>query len=231
MTQHSYESDLGSSFIKTTMNANNSLLTQFFSNGVATTPVKQKFVDELWHVPSQPGCQVNIDAYFRLVYSENDPVFAQDNAIGNYEDIIYIVGIVRDNPTLPFTQIVELVEKRPALNTGRLKVSLSIELAVRLWLMSNIRNRMTSNQSLLQTSIPWTDRESLHSVVANHVKKQPVTTNDNFSEYMNVHDMKKIADFRFNWTNDLNSHLSLRSSTIYIFHNVSVLKRMKQSSK
>lgn len=158
-------------------------------------------------------------------------MFAQDHAIGNYEDVIYIVGIVRDNPTLPFTQIIDLVENRPALNTHPSEISFSIELAVRLWLMSNIRNRMTSNQSLLQTSIPWTDGESLRSVIANYVKKQPVTANEEFSEYMNVHDMRKIAGFRFKWTNDLNTHLMLRSSTIYIFHNVSVLKRMKESSK
>lgn len=94
-------------------------------------------------------------------------MFAQDHAIGNYEDVIYIVGIVRDNPTLPFTQIIDLVENRPALNTHPSEISFSIELAVRLWLMSNIRNRMTSNQSLLQTSIPWTDGESLRSVIAN----------------------------------------------------------------
>ncbi|KAI8626159.1 hypothetical protein F5Y19DRAFT_447398 [Xylariaceae sp. FL1651] len=202
----------------------------FFTEEVLTPEFKKEFIDRLW--PQNPDPQlhqeVNVDTYFELVQRERSPVWQRNShAITVYSDIVFIIDVVRNNPLSTFLEIAGLVKQKPTLNVDISKISLSLELSVRLWLMSNIRNRMTSSQLLLQTSIPWVDNVTLGTTITNYVTKQLVIGHDRFSEYLNSQDMKHISGLRILWTDDLSSHLTLVNSTLFLFHNTSALKRMK----
>ncbi|KAI0514668.1 hypothetical protein F5B22DRAFT_226550 [Xylaria bambusicola] len=207
--------------------AGNPLLVGFF-NDDATLDTQNRFVNELW--PQSSTCVENImvDAYFNLVRDEKQWANIQHHAVKTYQDIISIVGIVRTHLDLPLQEIASLVSQEVSTFGQDLsKISTSIELAVRLWLMSSIHNRITLDQSILETPLPWADDRSLKSVITDYVNKPSDKAVGRFPKSMNIGDMNRMAGFQFKWTSNLSYHLILKDSTIYLFHNVSVLKRMK----
>lgn len=50
-----------------------------------------------------------------------------------------------------------------------------------------------------------------------------------FPHHLNADDLRKIGGFQIQWTDDLMSHLTLRGPVVYLFHHVSVLRRMRKS--
>ncbi|KAI3335415.1 hypothetical protein F4824DRAFT_489607 [Ustulina deusta] len=198
---------------------------QFFSSDPLSQDEKETFLDQLWPRMS------DFDFYFSFVDQERNPAAAEDHAITKFDDLFFIVSILQKHHSLEFGQIVTAIQnRRPDLPITSPKFSHSIELVVRLWLMMNIRNRMPSDLYQLQTSIPWHDNSSLSSVLTTHITRHQCDQGGKFSEYFNFYDMKRIGGIRVEWTNNLTLHLTMKGSLIYVFHGVSILKRMREST-
>ena len=204
-----------------------------FSSSSLSPDTRVCFAERIW--PRQPSAAqgsdniLDLDPYFDYVRQECSPAFQQRHAVANFEDIVFIVEILRGNPTATFGEVKELIEAaHPDLAPGGLHHS--IELAVHLWLMSNARNIMPANVHQLQTSIPWPDDMTLPHVLNKHFFRDQTTSNGTFSAYLNFHDMKSIADVRVEWTSNLAIHLTMKGSVVYVFHCVSALKWMQKSS-
>ncbi|KAL2270850.1 hypothetical protein VTJ83DRAFT_221 [Remersonia thermophila] len=61
------------------------------------------------------------------------------------------------------------------------------------------------------------------------LRQGKVPETDEFSPYLNVVDMERIAGFKINWTNTLAEHLTLRRKYLYLFSQVTALRRLEQS--
>ncbi len=204
-----------------------------FSSDSLSLDTRVCFAERIWpRQPSVPQSSDNIldlDPYFDYVQQECSPIFQQRHAVANFEDIVFIVEILRGNPTATFGEVKELIEgAKPEWALGGLHHS--IELAVHLWLMSNARNIMPANVHQLQTSIPWPDDRSLQHVLKKHFSRDQTRSNGAFSAYLNFHDMKSIADVRVEWTSNLAVHLTMKGPVVYVFHCVSALRWMQKSS-
>lgn len=191
-------------------------------------------VNELWpqtQADVQPLYLPEFDAYFDYLFREQDCALAEEHAITSFEDLILICRILKADASASLADIlVTISHARPTLTTNRSKIVSSIELAVQLWLMFVVRNLMPTDRQHLETSLPWPDTMSLQSVMRQHIKKCGDMMGGKFNEFFNVSDMKNIANVRIQWTNNLASHLLMKGSVIFMFHNVSVLKRMRDSS-
>jgi len=153
-----------------------------------------------------------------------------DHSIQGYQDILSIIDTILTNPTASFTEIREIIIKNTPGFTA-VQVSTSIELAVRLWLISYIRNRMPVNQLQLETTIPWPDTLSLNSVLQQHYVRRTSHASAKYPEHLNVYNIGKMAGFRVKWTGSKTDHLSIEGSLVYIYYNVTVLRRMRSVSK
>ncbi|KAI1296112.1 hypothetical protein F5Y03DRAFT_296683 [Xylaria venustula] len=206
----------------------------FFSFDPLSQVEKKAFLDQLWPTPSVHQTTmdrtVDFECYFQFLEQERNPKSAQDHAIVTFADLFFIVHVLQNNHSWEFGQVVAAIQdRRPDLSVASPKFSNSIELAARLWLMMNIRNRMPSDLYQLQTSIPWHDSSSLRSVLATHITRHQCDQTVKFSEYLNFHDMKMIGGIKVEWTNNLTLHLTMKGPVVYVFHGVSILKRMRRS--
>jgi len=194
-----------------------------------SSELKQAIIQELW--PYLPAVQDNIEdfnAFFRVIQQERHPELARRHAIETFGDIIYIINFIRTNHTATFADIrCHLQSSKPQSSLA--EASLSIELAVGIWLMSNARNLMPTHRYQLETLIPWPDTLSLRSVFDQQFSPRLDEINSQFSEHLNVSDMSRFAGFRISWTNNLTSHLTMKGSVIFVFHHVSVMRRMLKS--
>ena len=111
------------------------------------------------------------------------------------------------------------------------KLSNSIELAVRLWLMIDIQNVKPGAYQTLSTAWPWPDSSSLVDVVRSmRTRAPPGAVNiRQFPEVFNAFDMKRMAGFEIRWTDNPSDHLCLDKNVIWLYYHVSVLKRMEFS--
>lgn len=208
------------------------LLARCFDTCLPPLETKERFVQELW--PGPPGATqatesiTDLNPYFDHIRHECNPTFEQRYTISSFKDAIFVINTLRGSPTATFADIQASIQRaRPQMTPPGL--SISIELAVRLWLMSNVRNVMPADLNQLQTSVPWPDDSSLQHVLQKHFTEQTNTSRGKFSEYLNFHDMKTIAGIRVEWTNNLAFHLTMKGSVIYVFHCVSALRRMRES--
>lgn len=208
---------------------------QFFSVDPLSQEEKKIFLDQVWPTSAAPKTTasktLHFDAYFAFLNQERNSAVAADHAITNYDDLFFIVSILQNHGALEFRQVIETIQySRPSLAATPSKLTCSIELVLRLWLMINIRNRMPTNIYQLQTSLPWQDNSSLSTVLAKHITRRTYDQSAKFSEYLNFYDMNRIGGFRVEWTNNLALHLTMKGSFVYVFHGVSVLKRMRESA-
>ncbi|KAH8895399.1 hypothetical protein GQ53DRAFT_839036 [Thozetella sp. PMI_491] len=203
-----------------------------FNPDLLASNVREVLATRLWpkdaSVAGTTESILDLSPYFDYVRHECNPAFQQQYAVATFEEIIFIIDMLRGNPTVTFRELQKLIQAaRPALELRGL--ACSIELAVRLWLMLNARNIMPSNTYQLQTSVPWPDDASLQSVLIQHFAPQSDISSGTFSGHLNFHDMKSIAGIRVEWTNNLAMHLAIKGSIIYVFHCVSVLRWMRES--
>jgi hypothetical protein len=165
----------------------------------------------------------------------------QSNAIQSYADLAYILGIVKGNADATMSELRQiLMNVQPSLGRDETKLSASIELVVRLWLTVNIRNLMPNDRICLQSFLPWPDSLSLMEVLRKWIDQSqtqaqaqpPVSRSPlrgEFPDVLNVCDLKQTFGYRIQWTNDLTNHLAMNGSVIYLYHHVSVLKRIRNS--
>jgi hypothetical protein len=120
----------------------------------------------------------------------------------------------------------------PTLAVDNQKLSTSIELVVRLWLMTNVRILVPTQGNVFEVSIPCPEDQSLVEVLNRHLSRPStysLSKTDRFPTYFNTIDMRNIANFQVLWTNNLAEHLTVRGSLIYIFHQVSALGCLRSS--
>jgi hypothetical protein len=206
------------------------LATPFFSSEALPDNVRLSFIDAIWPEPSTTSDEnmKDFDAYFDVVQRERSQSLARLHAIQSFQDLVDFLGIIIESSMEPFAEILARVQTtRPESSAS--EVSMSIELAIRLWLMLDIRHMMPTHRYQLETSIPWPESQSLVWVLENHLEPSPSTVGPRYSEYLNLYDMDKMGGFKVEWTNNLASHLKIKGSVIYVFHHVSVLRRMLKS--
>jgi hypothetical protein len=214
-----------------------------FSRNPVSPEGRQVLLDKLWPPNATPSHD-NVDdfrAYFNFLQQECDPAFQQSNAIQSYADLAYVLGIVKGNADATMSDLRQtLMNVQPSLGRDETKLSASIELVVRLWLTVNIRNLMPNDRICLQSFLPWPDSLSLMEVLRRWIDQSqtqaqlqpPVSRSplrDEIPDVLNVCDLKQTFGYRIQWTNDLTNHLAMNGSVIYLYHHVSVLKRIRNS--
>ena len=217
----------------------NLLDSAFFSHSPLTQTQKKMYLDSSWPRPPS-GDQtvvddsVNFDSYFEFLKQERNPAVAEDHAFAKFDDFFFILSVLKGYWTQSLEQVIDVIQtERPGLAITLSKLVHSIELVVRLWLLMDIRNRMPSNPYQLQTSIPWHDSSSLSSVLETYITSHQHSWDGviaKFPGYFNLYDMKRIGGIKVEWTNNLTLHLTMKGPVLYIFHGVSILRRICESA-
>ncbi|KAI9164008.1 hypothetical protein HJFPF1_05643 [Paramyrothecium foliicola] len=213
------------------------LQTSVFSPDSLSSSFKEEIACRLWPQSAGQPQRHNLDdldAYFGYLKHECSPVFFSQHAMQNFGDLFLIVRTLCDNPTAALVDIRNiLAQANSTFAVHSNKLSASIQLAVRLWLMVNIQILMPSRSKEFEGSIPWPEDQSLVDVLQRHMSHPSafgLSTVDRFPAHFNATDMRNIANFQVLWTNNLAEHLVVRGSFIYMFHQVSALRRLHSSS-
>lgn len=207
-----------------------------FSHTSPSPAFRDALLSLLWPPSGNQHPQQNPEefgAYFVYFQQECRQDMANNHAMQTYADLAFILGIIRGNPSASLAGIRALIKNTNAvLASDERKLSLSIELVVRLWLMVSVKILMPQYRNDLDVSLPWPDDQSLSDILRRHISQPTVShlsAHDKFSPYFNVVDMRNIANFRVLWTNNLADHLTMRGTAIYMFYHVSALKRLRSS--
>jgi hypothetical protein len=205
---------------------------------------RQALIDSFWPPSATLGHDRDLDnvddfeAYFNFLQQECDPVSQTSHATQSYADLAYVLDIVKSNATVTMSDLRQIIMNANArFRTDEPKLSTSIQLVVRLWLMSNVRNLIPNDHVALQTALPWPDHSSLAGVLQQWTNQSQVLfqspyspSKEEFSDLLNVFDLKRISGYRIQWTNDLMNHLTMNGLVIYLYHHVSVLQRIRKSA-
>lgn len=199
---------------------------------------KRYIVDSVW--PLSTGARTlrgpgtvdvtDLDAFLEFVDRLWATAPADGHSARSFDDIVYLIGMLRTKAALSLEQLMQTIrDERPDLAPSTDRLTASLELAARLWLMLDVRNLMPANQIQLQKSLPWPQAKTLQAVLDDNLVRNTKVAAGEFCQQMNVHDMSNIAGIRVELTDNLVSHLSMNGSVLYMFHNVSALRRMRQS--
>jgi hypothetical protein len=206
-----------------------------FSDTPILRGVKELLVDRVWPPSAAQSVQdiVEFETYFIYFQQETQSIWAQYHSIHTFEDFILILDTIRGNPTSSLADLrTTIASVKPSLGSDQTKLSASIELVIRLWLLTNVTIRSTPSRNPQEGSLPWLDTQSLTEVLERHMTvpaASSVSTNETFSEYLNVVEMKRIANFQVVWTSDLSGHLTVRDNTVHLFYQVVALRRLSTS--
>jgi hypothetical protein len=215
-----------------------------FSHKPVSPEGRQVLINKLWppNATSDHDNVEDFEAYFNFLQQECDPVSQKSNAIQSYADLAYVLGIVKGNADATMSELRQtIINVQPSLGRDETKLSASIELVVRLWLTVNIRNLMPNDRICLQSFLPWPDSLSLTEVLQRWTDQSqtqaqlqpPVSRSslrDELPDVLNVCDLKQTFGYKIQWTNDLTNHLAMNGSVIYLYHHVSVLRRIRSSA-
>lgn len=195
------------------------------------------FLDCIWPTNSTARALpvTDFDAYFAYVRQKLDGTNPEEHVVKTYNDVVWIITLVSRN----FTEKLAVLQTKIQLaypGSDKDRVSASLELTMQLWLLMNIRVLMSMDKYAMYNSQPWLESQSLQDVLSqitvspsNNSSGQLDSSNGKFSTYLNAADMEKIAGYRIVWTNRLLDHLDTAGTLVYMFHHVSVLKRLKDS--
>ncbi|KAI1366708.1 hypothetical protein F5Y08DRAFT_124694 [Xylaria arbuscula] len=210
----------------------------FFSLTPLTQSQRHIYLDMLWPKTSSytlidDARVTEQDAYFDYIDQERNPAAAQDHVFAKFDDFFFIVSVLKGYWSQSLEQVVHAIrDQRPGLAIAPSKLSFSIELAVRLWLLMDTRIRMPYNPYQLQTAIPWHDRSSLSLVQKTYITPHRRIWDGviaRFPEHFNLDDIRRISGIRVEWTNNLTLHLTMKGRVVYIFHGVSILQWIHES--
>jgi hypothetical protein len=233
----------------TIANGSTNLDNSCFSRNPVSPEGRQVLINKFWPPNATPAPNATSDddnvedfaAYFNFLQQECDPASQKSNAIQSYADLAYVLGIVKGNADATMSDLRQtLMNVQPSLGRDETKLSASIELVVRLWLTVNIRNLMPNDRICLQSFLPWPDSLSLMEVLQRwtdqsqtQAQSQPPVSSSplrgEFPDILNVCDLRQTFGYKIHWTNDLTNHLAMNGSVIYLYHHVSVLKRIRNS--
>lgn len=157
---------------------------------------------------------------------------AAEHCANTQVDIIDIVHHVCNNLSSSFSHLrnsLRLVHNK--FPSDAVILSNSIELAVRLWLMTDIQNVKPGDYQTNDKAWPWPEASSLTDVVQSLRRRAPqgVIATHQFPEVFNAFDLTRMAGFKIRWTDNLSNHLSIDEKVVWLFYHVSVLMRMELS--
>jgi len=200
-----------------------------------TEDQRKAIVDHLW--PSQQASGENIssfEGYFSYYIGQCQGEDEQSHAIRTHQDIVNIIAHICGNVNTTKTDLLASISAAyPNLQTDQDRLSNSIELAVRLWLMMNITTRSSGEGSdTVATKLPWASSSTLPEVIlrfftAGNVNY--VANKKRFPKILTSNNLKKIGGFQIERTDNLLDHLSLEGQTILFYHHASALKCIKES--
>lgn len=193
----------------------------------------KKIVSNLW--PCSPSSSMSEDALRAYFYYCRDQCAIEDPSAHSaicQDDVKNLVTQINQNPTSSKSALREIMRQvYPHLDGDAAKLSNSIELAARLWLMMNVRTPSELGAKTLETTLPWPDDASLVEILGRCFTTSttaPTKTNQKFLRILNIYNLEKIGGFRIEWTDNLIDHLRLKEkNTLCIFYHVSVLRLMK----
>lgn len=152
-----------------------------------------------------------------------------DHSAQTHADIIDIVHHLCNNVDSSLSELCDSLRSvHNKFSNDAVKLSNSIELAVRLWLMIDVQNVKPGAYQTLHTAWPWPDTSSLIDVVQSLRLRAPpgVVATRQFPEVFNAFDMNRMGGFEIRWTDNLSDHLCLDKKVIWLYYHVSVLLRM-----
>ncbi|KAI0509161.1 hypothetical protein F5B22DRAFT_649209 [Xylaria bambusicola] len=211
--------------------------TNLFKSHSMTDAQKVTFLNTVW--PNSLGNRTaarsfgDLDFYFDYVSQQCSSAKAEAHAIKTFLDLFVIIRILQSQPLLNFERIVaQIIKERPRLAKQLPeKIYHSIEFALRLCLLLNIQIGNSSAIFQLPRPIQWPEEMDFSSALATFVTTHQCDIDAEFSGFFNFYDMERIGGITVEWTLDLTSHLSMKGSVIYVFHGVSILKRMHESAE
>ncbi|KAL9094315.1 MAG: hypothetical protein Q9165_003456 [Trypethelium subeluteriae] len=192
-------------------------------------------ISRFWRsAPTESDVQSDaLRAYFEYYREEccgaNIPVHSVQ-APNSHQDVLDIVELLIDKSETSKSVVLEhyrdvydyFFEEQTA------PLSDTLELAARLWLMVNIRspNPDLGAYVSFNTALPWPDEKSVAEILSDHFTTDCIIKPQHkaFSKRFTLYHLEKIAGFQVLWTDNLLDHLRLVDDTIYVFHNVTVLR-------
>ena len=207
-----------------------------FSSDSFSDGMKHAILDLLWPVSGLHDHQhslADFDTYFAFFRQECRYARPEAHAIESFGDLMFILQMIRGNLSLTLSNLLACITNaNTAMGADEGKLSVSLELVIRLWLMANVRILMPMDRHQIENSLPWSNNQTLIDVFRRHVHQSEATqfaATGSFPVHLNVFDMKRIAGFQVVWTSHLMDHLNVRDKSVYLYHHVSVVKRMRES--
>jgi len=154
-------------------------------------------------------------------------------AAKTYEDIFYIVKILRDNGHSLRPELRPLLRSRFPLSDD-LSLDRSINLAIRLWLMINTQEPQFGGLRHEATCVQWDDERTLRTFFQNlfpHSRWQITAQSSRLGPHFTAAFMQRVCGLKIKWTTSLYDHLRLdrRHKVLKIFPYKSHLQALIES--
>ena len=205
----------------------------FSPTSTLSKAVRQSIVENLW--PSNQNLTGSIDdfdAYFEYYNDQCRIQKSADHVAQTQLDIVDIAQHINDHVGSSRKMLCDSLHQAHSRFThNSVKLSNSIELTARLWLMINIQNLRLGDYRTLGPLLTWPDTSSLVDIIQNvHSRAAPgISSIQRFPDVFNTFDLERMGGFRIKWTDNLANHLCLEGKTIYLYYHVSALRRMTMS--
>ncbi|KAL2356585.1 hypothetical protein BJ546DRAFT_838594 [Cryomyces antarcticus] len=204
---------------------------------ILSDPAKEAIIASLWKThPIRPITIATFDSYFNYYQVQCHASHEAKHAAATHRDILDIVDhISRHSDQSKEMLQASLQIAHPRLGTLPDKLGNSIELAVRLWLMIEIRTSAPGPEEYLslQPAIPWPERYSVAELVRHHFTTSPpayVTGKMRFSKLLNARNLTKIGGFQLLWTDNLLDHLAIKEEKgICVYFHAAVMQQIRAS--
>lgn len=216
--------------------------------------LRPEFVNALWPLPTDQSQNQTVPAsgafqqYFNGLQNDFHALHDQHLAIKSFKDIFALLNIIKRNSAQTLDEIVSVIRANPLhpnlASAEDEELLPSIEHVIRWWLMINVtitdgKKSERPRRLLLpghgHRSVPWPRGKRLSEVIRCAIG-QPLPTFPGslsvpaeFSKFLNVVDMERIAGFKVVWAKSLTEHLVLRGKYLHLFSEVTALERLKSS--
>jgi hypothetical protein len=142
-------------------------------------------------------------------------------AANTYEDIFYVVNILRENGDSRRPEIRSLLQSRFPLSDD-LGLDRSINLAIRLWLMINTQEPEFGGIRHEATCAQWDDDTTLRTFLSGlfpHSRWQITAQSSRLGPHFTAAFMQRVCGLKIEWTTSLHDHLRLdrRRKALKIF--------------
>lgn len=182
--------------------------------------------DDSWFPPD------SLQAYSNYHHDQCFLEKTEHHALHTHRDMETVIDYVNRNPTAVKNDILDPVSNilnRQGIQRSELENSL--HLIMRLWLMINIRSTRISETVSLETPLLWPSDVSISDIVQDYFKPAPniQVNRGTFSKFPTAKNLELIGGFQITWTDNLIDHLLLKDQTLFLFYNVSILRRMRNT--